>query len=69
MDNDKDNGFCALPFVQYSTYNGGRYRLCCMAREPQDVGMQSVNQEELGIEKTWNHEYIRNVRKRMVNKE
>jgi MoaA/NifB/PqqE/SkfB family radical SAM enzyme len=69
MDNDKDNGFCALPFIQYSTYNGGRYRLCCMAREPQDVGLETVNQEELGIEGTWNHDYIRDVRKRMMNKE
>jgi len=69
MENDKDSGFCALPFVQYSTYNGGRYRLCCMAREPQDVGLPEVNQEELGIEKTWNHDYIRDVRKRMMNHE
>lgn len=69
MENDKDNGFCALPFVQYSTYNGGRYRLCCMAREPHDVGLPTVDQEALGIEGTWNHEYIRNVRERMMNKE
>lgn len=63
---DKNSGFCALPFVQYSTYNGGRYRLCCMAREPQDVGLPTVDQEQLGITGTWNHEYIRNVRKRMT---
>jgi MoaA/NifB/PqqE/SkfB family radical SAM enzyme len=56
------SGFCALPFVQYSTYNGGRYRLCCMAQEPE----QTVNQEELGIAGTWNHDYIRDVRQRMV---
>lgn len=61
-----DNGFCILPFVQYSTYNGGRYRLCCMAKEPKDVGLETVNQEELGIEGTWNHDYIRNVRSRMA---
>ena len=67
IENDKDNGFCILPFVQYSTYNGGRYRLCCMAREPQDVGLESVNQEELGIEGTWNHDYIKSVRKDMIN--
>lgn len=66
---DKDNGFCALPFVQYSTYNGGRYRLCCMAKEPQDVGHETVNQHELGIDGTWNHEYIKDVRKRMVQGE
>ena len=30
-------GFCALPFVQYSIYNGGRYRLCCMAKEPETM--------------------------------
>lgn len=65
MENDKDNGFCALPFVQYSTYNGGRYRLCCMAREPE----QLVDQEKLGIDGTWNHEYIRDVRKRMTEGE
>ena len=59
---NKDNGFCALPFVQYSTYNGGRYRLCCMAKEPTEL----VNQEELGIDGTWNHEYIKDVRKRMT---
>lgn len=59
---NKDNGFCALPFVQYSTYNGGRYRLCCMAKEPENV----VDQEKLGIEGTWNHEYIKDVRKRMT---
>jgi sulfatase maturation enzyme AslB (radical SAM superfamily) len=64
--NDPNNGFCALPFVQYSTYNGGRYRLCCMAKEPQDIGKPDVNQEELGISGTWNHEYIRDVRQRMA---
>jgi sulfatase maturation enzyme AslB (radical SAM superfamily) len=64
MEN-KDNGFCALPFVQYSTYNGGRYRLCCMAKEPE----QTVNQEELGIEGTWNHNYIKDVRERMTKGE
>jgi len=63
--NDKDNGFCALPFVQYSTYNGGRYRLCCMAKEPTEL----VNQEELGIDGTWNHDYIRDVRERMTKGE
>jgi MoaA/NifB/PqqE/SkfB family radical SAM enzyme len=56
-------GFCALPFVQYSTYNGGRYRLCCMAQEPE----QTVNQEELGIGGTWNHDYLLDVRQRMAN--
>ena len=58
-------GFCALPFVQYSTYNGGRYRLCCMAKEPKNT----VNQEELGIAGTWNHDYIRDVRSRMAEGE
>lgn len=62
---EKENGFCALPFVQYSTYNGGRYRLCCMAKEPE----QLVDQEELGIAGTWNHEYIKDVRKRMTSGE
>lgn len=61
-ENNKDSGFCILPFVQYSTYNGGRYRLCCMAKEPEQV----VDQEKLGISGTWNHEYIRGVRQRMV---
>lgn len=56
------NGFCALPFVQYSTYNGGRYRLCCMAKEPDEL----VNQEELGIAGTWNHDYIKEVRRKMT---
>ena len=41
---NNDTGFCALPFVQYSTHNGGRFRLCCMAKEP-----RTVNPEELGI--------------------
>ena len=58
-------GFCALPFVQYSTYNGGRYRLCCMAKEPKET----VNQEELGIKGTWNHDYIKDVRARMAEGE
>ena len=58
-------GFCALPFVQYSTYNGGRYRLCCMAKEPKET----VNQEELGISGTWNHDYIKDVRARMAEGE
>lgn len=66
---DKDNGFCILPFVQYSTYNGGRYRLCCMAKEPKDVGHETVNQEELGITGTWNHEYLKDVRRRMAEGE
>ena len=57
-----NTGFCALPFVQYSTYNGGRYRLCCMAKEPETM----VDQETLGIAGTWNHEYIRDVRRRMT---
>ena len=57
----KNNGFCSLPFVQYSTYNGGRYRLCCMAKEPETV----VNQELLAIIGTWNHSYIKDVRHRM----
>lgn len=56
------SGFCALPFVQYSTYNGGRYRLCCMAREPESL----VDQETLGIAGTWNHDYIKDVRRRMA---
>lgn len=58
----KETGFCALPFVQYSTYNGGRYRLCCMAKEPETI----VDQETLGISGTWNHDYIRDVRRRMT---
>ena len=62
MTEDRDNGFCALPFVQYSTYNGGRYRLCCMAKEP----TETVNQEELGLAGTWNHDYILDVRRRMA---
>jgi len=64
-NNDTDNGFCALPFVQYSTFNGGRYRLCCMAKEPSEL----INQEELGIDGTWNHDYIRSVRERMATGE
>ena len=60
--NKTDSGFCALPFVQYSTYNGGRFRLCCMAKEPKEL----VNQEELGIDGTWNHNYIKDVRRRMT---
>ena len=56
------SGFCSLPFVQYSTYNGGRYRLCCMAKEPKKL----VNQEELGIEGTWNHDYVKEVRRKMT---
>jgi MoaA/NifB/PqqE/SkfB family radical SAM enzyme len=63
---DTAGGFCALPFVQYSTYNGGRYRLCCMAREPEAIGKPPVNQEILGIDRTWNHDYIKDVRKRMA---
>ena len=59
---NNDTGFCALPFVQYSTYNGGRFRLCCMAKEPKNL----VNQEELGIAGTWNHDYIKDVRRRMT---
>ena len=62
---NKDNGFCALPFVQYSTYNGGRYRLCCMAKEPTEL----VDQEKLGIDGTWNHNYIKDVRERMTKGE
>lgn len=57
-----DSGFCSLPFVQYSTYNGGRYRLCCMAQEPD----HNVNQEKLGISGTWNHQYVRDVRQQMA---
>ena len=56
------SGFCSLPFVQYSTYNGGRFRLCCMAKEPKEL----VNQEKLGIDGTWNHNYIKDVRRRMT---
>ena len=59
---NNDSGFCALPFVQYSTYNGGRFRLCCMAKEPKEL----VNQEELGIQGTWNHKYIKEVRRKMT---
>lgn len=59
------SGFCALPFVQYSTYNGGRYRLCCMAKEPETL----VDQEKLGIQGTWNHDYIKDVRRRMAEGE
>ena len=62
MMSNTNTGFCALPFVQYSTYNGGRFRLCCMAKEPKDL----VNQEELGIDGTWNHDYIKDVRRRMT---
>lgn len=62
VENLRSGGFCALPFVQYSTYNGGRYRLCCMAREPESI----VDQEKLGIAKTWNHDYVRDVRRRMA---
>ena len=59
------SGFCSLPFVQYSTYNGGRYRLCCMAKEPTEL----VDQEKLGIDGTWNHDYIKDVRERMTKGE
>ena len=62
MMSNTNTGFCALPFVQYSTYNGGRFRLCCMAKEPKEL----VNQEELGIDGTWNHNYIKDVRRRMT---
>ena len=55
-------GFCSLPFVQYSTYNGGRYRLCCMAQEPE----QTIDQEKLGIAGTWNHDYLKDVRQRLT---
>lgn len=55
-------GFCSLPFVQYSTYNGGRYRLCCMAQEPE----QTIDQEKLGIADTWNHDYLKDVRQRLT---
>jgi len=36
-----------------------------MAEEPTEL----VNQEELGIDGTWNHDYIKDVRKRMTNGE
>lgn len=65
MNSTDKGGFCALPFVQYSTYNGGRYRLCCMAKEPDEL----VNQEQLGIAGTWNHDYIKEVRRKMTSGE
>jgi len=55
-------GFCALPFVQYSTYNHGRYRLCCMAKEPE----QELNQFDMSMEEIWNSDYMRTVRKDML---
>ena len=56
------NGFCALPFVQYSTYNHGRYRLCCMAKEP----AEELNQNHLSMEQIWNSDYMKQVRRDML---
>ena len=56
------SGFCALPFVQYSTYNHGRYRLCCMAKEP----AEELNQNHLSMEQIWNSDYMKQVRRDML---
>ncbi|MCP4910322.1 MAG: twitch domain-containing radical SAM protein [Bacteroidetes bacterium] len=51
--------FCALPFTQFSTFNHGRHRLCCMAQEPE------VDNPTDDLETVWNGDYMKNVRKRM----
>ena len=56
------SGYCTLPFVQYSTYNHGRYRLCCMAKEP----AEELNQNHLSMQEIWNSDYMKQVRKDML---
>jgi organic radical activating enzyme len=51
--------FCSLPFTQFSTFNHGRHRLCCMAQEP------DVDNPTDDLETVWNGNYMKNVRKRM----
>ena len=57
------NGFCTIPFTQYSTYNTKEYRLCCMAEDP-DI---SISQKDKSMQEIWNSDYLKNVRKTMIN--
>ena len=53
--------FCSLPFTQFSTFNHGKYRLCCMAQEP-DVDYPTDD-----LKAVWNNDYLKSVRRRMHN--
>ncbi len=57
------NGFCIIPFTQYSTYNTYEYRLCCMAEEPEIP----IDQKSQSINDIWNSNYLKDVRKTMIN--
>ena len=56
------NGFCVLPFTQYSTYNTKDYRLCCMAKDPKIP----ISQKNKSINEIWNSDYLKTVRKTMI---
>ena len=54
-------GFCILPFIHTATLTNGGVPLCCIARN--DSGM---NLNENSINESWNSDYIKSVRSKML---
>jgi len=59
-----NKSFCPLPFLHLSTLPTGNVRLCCKAV---DNHADDLNLNKSTIDKIWNSEYYKNIRKQMLN--
>lgn len=76
-----NNTFCALPWIHLATRPNGDVRVCCTANasgagpvDVKDAGLvksngTTMNLREHTIEQVWNSEYMRSIRKQMLNNE
>lgn len=67
MANDSDllkgKHFCIRPFTQLSTFNDGRFRLCCSALEDERISRTSFTD----LKDLWNSNQLISIREKLLN--
>ena len=62
MSFSKENpSFCMRPFLQYSSFNDHKFRLCCTAK-----ASETLDTKDLDIRKFFNSDYMKRVRQNLV---
>lgn len=64
-DNLPSKSFCVLPWVHLNTWPDGKVFQCCITGWQNHIG----NLEQNSLEEIWNNDYMKNLRKGMLNGE
>lgn len=66
VEKDMDKKLCILPWVHMSISSGGFVRLCCQAEENITLNDIPMSLYDYTVEEIWNSQYMRGVRRDMV---